>query len=470
MCRDKRWIFNKYDGRRYFVSCGHCPACLQEKAVKRTNRIRYNYPKDGSLVALFVTLTYRNDCIPYIRFSDFKDPCVDIFRHVPVYRDYDVRWNRCSSDYRVSRSSYRLDTPLETLDVPSELDLSGCKMLRGQDEDKIGVCYYPDVQNFIKRLRQNLIRKYNYGDNIQFFSCSEYGPTSHRPHFHLLIFCPFSRYKDVSSAIAASWSFDDYFRTRENISIARDASSYVSSYVNSSTSLPSLFKEFRSLSSSHSYSHGFGSALDVFSLPKICSAILRGDLRVSVQRMRKGTLVSDSILLPSYVLHRAFPKFKGFNRLTNDEIFDLVLGVLPFERVGYILDWDFSHYHKYRVMLQNKRDWCVSQGISLYDYALCYSRVYSVYSSNLLSKSFENVLFNHQNFYVYDNINEYFNCELSSPSLDGVLSSLRPDDVILNPNEFPANVTKHLNLSMAFNSYSKDRKVRNYIYSQNHNV
>lgn len=72
MCVQQSWIRNKYNGHHYFVKCGHCPACLQEKAIRRANRIRKQQNKEGlpKYDCLFVTLTYRNEFIPYILLSE----------------------------------------------------------------------------------------------------------------------------------------------------------------------------------------------------------------------------------------------------------------------------------------------------------------------------------------------------------------------------------------------------------------
>ena len=54
---------------------------------------------------------------------------------------------------------------------------------------------YDDVQNFMKRLRTNLKRKFDFPldgqPGVRFYGCSEYGPTTDRPHYHLILFnCP----------------------------------------------------------------------------------------------------------------------------------------------------------------------------------------------------------------------------------------------------------------------------------------
>ena len=68
MCTHRKEITNPYTGKKLIVNCGMCPACRQEKAIKRTMRIKNHY--DDKLSCAFVTLTYRNECIPYIRSTD----------------------------------------------------------------------------------------------------------------------------------------------------------------------------------------------------------------------------------------------------------------------------------------------------------------------------------------------------------------------------------------------------------------
>ena len=71
MCTHTRYITNRYTGDKVLVSCGKCPACLEAKALNRTNRIKNTY--DGSNIALFVTLTYKNEFVPYILKSETDD-------------------------------------------------------------------------------------------------------------------------------------------------------------------------------------------------------------------------------------------------------------------------------------------------------------------------------------------------------------------------------------------------------------
>ena len=42
MCTNQKRVFNKYTKRWMYVNCGHCPACLQQKASYRVQRIKNN--------------------------------------------------------------------------------------------------------------------------------------------------------------------------------------------------------------------------------------------------------------------------------------------------------------------------------------------------------------------------------------------------------------------------------------------
>ena len=85
MCTNCRYIKNKY-GTSILVKCGHCPACLQEKAINRANRIRNTYNNDD-FVPLFVTLTYNNHSVPYVNYYDLFDSNKFLNSRCNIYRD-----------------------------------------------------------------------------------------------------------------------------------------------------------------------------------------------------------------------------------------------------------------------------------------------------------------------------------------------------------------------------------------------
>ena len=88
MCLRKRYIKNVY-GKMILVKCGCCPACLQEKAIARTNRIKNTYNAD-LYIPLFVTLTYKNEFLPYIKLDELTD-CNNFYNtSINVYRDNSI--------------------------------------------------------------------------------------------------------------------------------------------------------------------------------------------------------------------------------------------------------------------------------------------------------------------------------------------------------------------------------------------
>ena len=153
MCIHQRYIKNCY-GKEILVKCGHCSACLQEKAIARTNRIRNTISVDT--VPLFITLTYRNECIPYIKHNEIIDDNGLYNLRCNVYRDSDPCYVRKNGSYDTE-----LNLNLGTKIIGSVvLPFGKCKcndkfisFHGASDFTKIGVSWYIDVQNFIKKLK-----------------------------------------------------------------------------------------------------------------------------------------------------------------------------------------------------------------------------------------------------------------------------------------------------------------------------
>lgn len=113
---------------------------------------------------------------------------------------------------------------------------------------------YADVQNYIKRLRKYLYKQLGSYETLHFYAVGEYGPVHFRPHFHILLF---TNSEEVSKVLRychdKSWKFG-----RSDFQIARGgASSYVSSYVNSLSSAPLLYRSCRAFKPRSRASLGF---------------------------------------------------------------------------------------------------------------------------------------------------------------------------------------------------------------------
>lgn len=491
MCTNGKWIYNKYTDDHIFVDCGHCPSCLQKKAFNRASRIR-NTVKPG-YVFLFVTLTYKNEYVPYIRRSDFiKSDLRPLFKlnddgfevvdsyckNVCVYRSDFVRrkYARHIPDCYFPHGILSNENVLSSIDLElGSFDISSvCNNINcSDDDDKIAVCYYKDLQDFFKRLRIILKREYNYELPFKFFGCSEYGPATNRPHFHTLIQCPLEKIDIFKSSIVKAWPFCSRSRfARKGIEVARDASSYVSTYVNSTNmSQPFFFQ--KAIRAKCSYSKNFGLSLPAFSYSQIQEKVLSGNIRYNVLRNVDGVPMVDSFILPKYVINRRFPNFKGRFRLSSSEILDVIVRPEKLYEYNYVYSLGLTIEDIYRVSvrLRNKvvefRDECFPSldiDIAAFYYGYLYVRVVSLYYSELLKSNFDDVSSPVQLQECYDNILEFYEGSVFSPSLDDALLSVDIPRVV-DPNRFRKRVISTASYTDLFYKYDKYKKFSEKIYN-----
>ena len=331
MCTHCRTVYNPYSRRTLLVKCGKCPSCLQEKAFARARRIKNNL--DDGMICLFFTLTYANDYLPYIDRMDLYEDC--FHEDVAIYRNASIRkvFDRHSGEVRWKKNDVK-----DIIAYVNPIDIDFCDIDKipsptGMPKDYVSVCWYPDIQDFYKRLRVYLERNCNYAKRFSYYSCSEYGSFHKRAHFHGLLFIPREDEALFRSAIVESWPYADKARTAKFIEIARDAANYVASYVNSSSRLFPLltadcFKQ------KHSQSKDFGVVLDCFSLRSILKKIDEGDLYYYIRQKFDGTSNVRKLPIPLYVLYRYFPKCKGFSWLDSCQLRTILLDP---QRVGDIL-------------------------------------------------------------------------------------------------------------------------------------
>lgn len=219
-CFSPKYVCKPGTNKVISVPCGHCAGCLNHRAQEWQNRIevelsqhRYNF---------FVTLTYDND-------------------NVPVFHpDSDV--------YDWYMTDFQRSNLLEYLQKKEEIS------------DYYLVLKYVDIQNFIKRLR-NYVCSSKIGRSwtkmLRYFCCGEYGPTTKRPHYHLLFFLDdewLCEERDGKSLFAEyvrkAWqNYDSVSSERTDkgrIDVQRvfgSAGRYVSGYVTSFANLPSLLRQ-----------------------------------------------------------------------------------------------------------------------------------------------------------------------------------------------------------------------------------
>jgi hypothetical protein len=285
-CQHRSFITNRYTGARIAVDCGQCDYCIHKKAQKASMRVK----TAGSAFkySYFVTLTYDNEHIPLFNCEVLDNAYDDVLgisgdthfgyeKHsfVPVseYRCSDsselrhifftqvqgtIPFNRASSQYEEIADNWFLSLDA----IRSFIAKTQTDSPYGKDgilSDRYGnnlipFLNYADVQNYIKRLRKHLFQKLGSYETLHFYAVGEYGPVHFRPHYHILLF---TNSEKVSKVLRychdKSWKFG-----RSDFQIARGgASSYVSSYVNSLSSAPLLYRSCRAFRPRSRASLGF---------------------------------------------------------------------------------------------------------------------------------------------------------------------------------------------------------------------
>lgn len=246
-------IYNYARGDFEWHNCGKCPYCLKMRSDELTQRCYKE--SEQHPYAIFFTLTYDNEHIPYLE----KVGKWWILRNRSVVVDGE-------STIIIHDSEVQGVHPIESNEVPIDIDC-------------FGVLWKQDIINFKKRLFINLkryvARNKKYYSSLyvngkiketplfRIFINGEYGPTTLRPHYHGILWfddkCLAQDFLDpykggkLSAArdywhglIYESWQMCSPDRC-DSQHVTKAAPSYVASYVCSTYSLPAVLqaKPFR---------------------------------------------------------------------------------------------------------------------------------------------------------------------------------------------------------------------------------
>lgn len=466
MCTHLKKIYNPYSHKSFYVKCGHCHACLMEKANKRLSRIKNSITSNQ--VTLFVTLTYAPKFLPYLKPSEVKEN----ISLLNVYRDYDIRKVRKNKDYEISYETYKREKPIKTIDCFSEkVYYDGVRLPRAHgSRNKIGVLVFKDLQDFCKRLERNLIRHYNIpGSCYKMYKIGEYGETYYRPHFHLLIHISSSLLAQFYAAIRESWPYDNQGLERQ-IEIAKNASSYVSRYLCRDVNFPKFFenKPFRQKAS---FSKGFGLANQAFSLPHLLSSIDRGIGTFNCVVCRDGKSQVIDLFFPKYFIDRYFVKFKGYSRLSFSEILQLVRCPLSIysigQYLGYTIDERGDDYERFlRLFRLRFRRFCEESGITgkqfdlEYFFAYYYYKVWVVLNASYYRHTFDNLYDAIDMLEVYENLEEVRSFSIST----NLFQNINDISSVSHPNNFRRIKSRTSRLENDYFSHIKRKKVTNAAY------
>lgn len=460
-----------------YVDCGQCPACKQKKANLRARRICANIDdRNLNYDRLICNLTYAPEYVPYIKenelidFLQEKEPTLNVYRDKIKFRFY----NRHSKEFEVL--DRKRNKPLVTYNhldfMFKDLNTDYCinsfyNYLRKKGDrfnrfeyGKIGVCYYKDLQDLLKRIRVWFVRN-GYNFRFSYYACTEYGETTSRPHIHLLLQVPRGYYKIAKTAVIESWLFSDISWDSRSIELAIKPAAYVASYVNSSDIVKGILVEGKPFKTKHSYSHGFGTVKEAFTFNKVLESFESGSLRYYQTINKDGVDTVHRLLYPKYVISRYFPKFKGFCQLAPDEVRSIVSHSDSIYNFTERLQLTFSDCQKIKVMLRNKKNELLkddTDGSLFTRYVDAYVSIWSMWYSNILEDMHSNSV---DQLEMYDNIIQFFTGEIDSGfvHLDGRLH------YETDPNLFLANLERDVQLTYSFYHHNKKRKANDYLYN-----
>lgn len=329
-CQHPRTVINKYTHEPVVVPCGRCPSCILRRSAIQTNllttysaQFRYVY---------FVTLTYAPCFLPTLEVS-IIETCSDDIADVPCFPDindldagdpntylFGFRSVPRSASVKVKKST--VERVFKDPDIvfsypmkPKEL-LSILDKINHNIPNRIPYVCNRDLDLFLKRLRS-----YYPDEKLRYYAVSEYGPTSFRPHWHLLLFSNSERFSQtICENVSKAWSYG-----RCDASLSRGfAALYVASYVNSFVALPNFYtqmpkvvrpKSFHSIGFTES--NLFPRKVRVAEVDEVADKCLNG---VSVERNGKFCVVRPSW---SYLL-RLFPRFSDSIRKSPSSIYQLL--------------------------------------------------------------------------------------------------------------------------------------------------
>lgn len=206
--------------------------------------------------------------------------------------------------------------------------------------DCLPLLYYPDMQRFIKRLRKQISTLFK-DEKIRYYAIGEYGTSSYRPHWHILLF--------TNSVEVTNWLQHSFYKNRVlskehrtiNGSTILDslwqygsctidktdgkASGYISNYVVGTSVLPKILSRVAPQKTFHSVRFG---------CPYTKSEIRDFLLGRNYERFSKIEYVDPSDNTLQYrPLWRSyyslfFPQFVGINSLPDEEKYR-VLTIYP---------------------------------------------------------------------------------------------------------------------------------------------
>lgn len=162
-------VYNRYLKDWIWSDCGHCEACRNKRAGVLSERINREFENNGNGSAFLVTLDYDNE-------------------HLPVYK-----LNELSGYYESNREDYSKSEDDIKFGRIHPSDITEYYRPVHHVDDCFGHLCYSDVRNYFNTIRcvfRRAVIKNSYEQDkfkFRYFVCGEYGPTTFRPHYHVIV-------------------------------------------------------------------------------------------------------------------------------------------------------------------------------------------------------------------------------------------------------------------------------------------
>lgn len=291
-CEKPIYVFNPHTGEYVQTRCGRCDSCRNAFAKKWVNRLDLECQQHK--FCYMVTLTYSDDFLPSLFFSEDMNEVVlnrDPDYRIPLHELIDL----CKDEY-------------------GEYDDVSLKYLRDRLIHPLGLpcCYSKDISNFCKRFNKFCFSHVTHHyENIRYFFCHEYGPTTYRFHVHGLLWFDepliAARFQEILSSV---WTFGN---SDGDAVYSHGGRSYVAQYVNMSTHLPAFYSHPK-LRQKHQFSKcpsiGTYNILD----EKVFDIYDRLPIKRTIWNSQASRY--DVVPVESAFKSRFFPKCQGYNNLT----------------------------------------------------------------------------------------------------------------------------------------------------------
>lgn len=191
---NKKLFITKYDKVKHTVPCNRCWSCMRQKQDDYFVKAYYLFMmyRDKSGFAFFDTLTFNEDCVPV---DNNGNRCFSL----EVLREFRLMLYFIIEKYLLKHFAFSdaVMTPVQRKQYMETFNVD-CTTIK-----------------FSKRVRSLSWTEKKYivhalmRDNLDYLITSEFGHNTHRPHYHILIFCslPDITFWQIARWIKSSWSF-----------------------------------------------------------------------------------------------------------------------------------------------------------------------------------------------------------------------------------------------------------------------